>query len=148
MPAVVLDPFAGSGTTLAVARATGRRGIGIEFQAEYLPLIQARAAEAAGSLLEMHDAEPVDVQVESLSLFEGCRDELGSRLPEGSRSSVSTVAGGRAPSSTSTSCAAASMRWGVGVTLQDGAWAPATIGSVGVGYTWPKLPVHLGMARL
>src|SRR6266700_2170394 len=42
VPAVVLDPFAGSGTTLAVARAKGRRAVGIELQDEYLPLIKRR----------------------------------------------------------------------------------------------------------
>ena len=48
----VLDPFAGSGTTLAVARRLGRRAIGIELQADYLPLIQTRVGEAALPLLE------------------------------------------------------------------------------------------------
>jgi len=45
---VVLDPFAGSGTTLAVAVATGRSAIGIEIGAEYLPMIQKRVEEVAG----------------------------------------------------------------------------------------------------
>src|SRR5262249_35798887 len=49
----VLDPFAGSGTTLAVARRMGRRAIGIELQADYLPLIQKRVSEAALPLIEM-----------------------------------------------------------------------------------------------
>lgn len=49
---VVLDPFAGSGTTLAVARRLGRRAIGIELQPNYLPLIQRRVMEAAMPLTE------------------------------------------------------------------------------------------------
>ncbi len=39
---VVLDPFAGSGTTLAVAKRMNRDSIGIELQADYLPLIVRR----------------------------------------------------------------------------------------------------------
>lgn len=39
---VVLDPFAGTGTTLAVALAHGRQAIGIEINAEYCDLIRER----------------------------------------------------------------------------------------------------------
>jgi DNA modification methylase len=39
---IVLDPFAGSGTTLAVAVKHYRKAIGIELNAEYLPLIVKR----------------------------------------------------------------------------------------------------------
>ncbi len=35
-PAVVLDPFAGSGTTLLVARQLGRIGIGFDLSEQYL----------------------------------------------------------------------------------------------------------------
>ena len=41
VPAVVLDPFAGSGTTLMVARRLGRAGIGLDLSLPYL-LEQAR----------------------------------------------------------------------------------------------------------
>lgn len=43
----VLDPFAGSGTTLAVARDLGRKSIGIELKAEYVRLIERRCAQQA-----------------------------------------------------------------------------------------------------
>lgn len=53
---LVLDPFAGSGTTLAVARRLGRRAVGIELQPDYLPLIQRRVREAALPLVEVMTA--------------------------------------------------------------------------------------------
>lgn len=42
VPCVVLDPFLGSGTTLAVAAHLGRSGIGIELNPEYAKLAQDR----------------------------------------------------------------------------------------------------------
>jgi len=53
-PAVVLDPFAGTGTTVMVARALGRHAIGIDLSAAYCRLARWRvfasghAARAAG----------------------------------------------------------------------------------------------------
>lgn len=52
VPAVVLDPFAGSGTTLAVARRLGRAGVGLDLQPEYLELIRRRVLAAALPLLD------------------------------------------------------------------------------------------------
>lgn len=45
VPCVVLDPFAGSGTTLKVARDHGRHGIGIELNEEYLRIAAVRLAQ-------------------------------------------------------------------------------------------------------
>ncbi len=42
IPATVFDPFAGSGTTLQVARALGRHGVGLDLSAEYLQLARKR----------------------------------------------------------------------------------------------------------
>lgn len=41
----VLDPFAGSGTTLGVALRLGRRAIGIELNPDYRPMIERRTAQ-------------------------------------------------------------------------------------------------------
>jgi DNA modification methylase len=46
IPATVLDPFVGSGTTLVVARALGRRGIGIDASDVYLRTIAIPRIEA------------------------------------------------------------------------------------------------------
>jgi DNA modification methylase len=42
---VVLDPFAGSGTTLKMAKETGRRGIGIEINQDYCDIAVKRLAQ-------------------------------------------------------------------------------------------------------
>ena len=41
---MVLDPFCGSGTTLLVAKEHRREGIGLELNAEYISLAEARLA--------------------------------------------------------------------------------------------------------
>lgn len=46
----VLDPFAGSGTTIEAAIIEGFTPVGIEMEADYLPLIQHRIDRQAGTL--------------------------------------------------------------------------------------------------
>jgi len=46
IPGTVLDPFAGSGTTLAVAAELGRSGIGCELNPEYIELANQRIAKS------------------------------------------------------------------------------------------------------
>ena len=46
IPCTVLDPFLGSGTTIAVARQLGRHGIGCELNPEYVKLARDRIGRA------------------------------------------------------------------------------------------------------
>jgi hypothetical protein len=54
IPALVLDPFAGSGTTVMVARALGRRGVGCDLSFDYLSQ-QARARLEMDALDDWHE---------------------------------------------------------------------------------------------
>ena len=47
IPATVLDPFVGSGTSLLVARKLGRDSIGIELSPEYARMAEKRVADYA-----------------------------------------------------------------------------------------------------
>ena len=46
VPCLVLDPFLGSGTTVATARELGRHGVGIELNPTYAELARVRIAKA------------------------------------------------------------------------------------------------------
>ena len=56
VPAVVLDPFCGSGTTGVVALRHGRSFIGIELNPEYIELARKRIIDDAPLLNSMADA--------------------------------------------------------------------------------------------
>lgn len=43
---VVLDPYAGSGTTLLVANDLGRKWVGIELKSKYVDLIEHRIIQS------------------------------------------------------------------------------------------------------
>ena len=50
VPSLVLDPFAGSGTTLWVAKKLGRRAVGYELSEEYCKLTLERNRQSAMGL--------------------------------------------------------------------------------------------------
>jgi len=55
---IVLDPFAGAGSTLAAAEALGYQSIGIEHDPRYVTLAQSAIRELAA--LDVRSAEPID----------------------------------------------------------------------------------------
>jgi len=55
---LVLDPFAGSGTTLGVAIRNGRNAIGIELNPDYAAIIPARVSKIVGHQIESGDDVP------------------------------------------------------------------------------------------
>jgi len=57
VPATVLDPFAGAGTTLLVAERLGRDSIGIEISPEYAAMAQARIRADLGTVSGGGEAE-------------------------------------------------------------------------------------------
>jgi DNA modification methylase len=62
IPATVLDPFTGSGTTALVAAKLGRDAIGVELNPEYVEMSRKRIADALGFLAEItvHDLVSAD----------------------------------------------------------------------------------------
>jgi hypothetical protein len=57
---VVLDPFAGSGTTIAAALLEGRDAIGIELDAEYFEIMRRRV-EAVQAQIEAEQGKPLQL---------------------------------------------------------------------------------------
>jgi len=60
VPAIVLDPFAGSGTTLMAARQLGRDFIGIEASSEYMKLILDRVTSVQKASLPIDPTPPAN----------------------------------------------------------------------------------------
>ena len=52
---VVLDPFAGSGTTMKVARKLGRNSIGIEIKKSLIPIIKEKTGFNGQKTLDKND---------------------------------------------------------------------------------------------
>jgi hypothetical protein len=70
-PAVVLDPFVGTGTTVAVAHMLGRHGIGVDLSADYLRLAHWRCTDDINLRRKITGSEPVKVHPDQLDLFGG-----------------------------------------------------------------------------
>lgn len=66
---LVLDPFAGSGTTLMVAERLQRDSIGIELNPEYVALARERILGDAPLLNAMQEVEPTAVREPDPALF-------------------------------------------------------------------------------
>ncbi len=59
---LVLDPFAGSGSTLVGAARTGASAVGLELSPEFLKLAQQRLSDlTAGAAVELHQASAFDL---------------------------------------------------------------------------------------
>jgi len=72
VPAIVLDPFAGSGTTLETARRLGRRGVGVDLSFGYLANeARQRLKLDALDAWETGAGEAETAGLEGLPLFEG-----------------------------------------------------------------------------
>ena len=56
VPCLVLDPFMGSGTVLAVARRLGRRSVGIDLNPEYASLARQRSSVEAVAIADVAEA--------------------------------------------------------------------------------------------
>ena len=74
VPCIVLDPFAGSGTTGVVARRLGRHFVGLDLSFDYL-VNQARTRLELDRLEAWRDgqAEPVHDDMSDLPLFGGVK---------------------------------------------------------------------------
>ena len=70
-PAVILDPFSGTGTTAAVAHALGRHGIGIDLSADYLRLAEWRCNDPALRAKVLRVDKPKAVPDGQLDIFGG-----------------------------------------------------------------------------
>jgi DNA modification methylase len=70
-PAVILDPFSGTGTTAAVAHILGRHGVGIDLSADYLRLAEWRCNDPALRAKVLRVDKPKAVPDGQMGLFGG-----------------------------------------------------------------------------
>jgi hypothetical protein len=70
-PAVILDPFGGTGTTALAAKAAGRTGITIDMSADYCRLATWRTNDPGQLASAMQVDKPAPVAPDQLDLLEG-----------------------------------------------------------------------------
>ena len=68
-PAVVLDPFGGTGTTALVAKALGRTGITVDMSADYCRLASWRTNDPGQRAAARQVEKPDPVPADQLDLF-------------------------------------------------------------------------------
>jgi DNA modification methylase len=70
-PAVILDPFGGTGTTALAAKAAGRTGITIDMSADYCRLARWRTTDPGQLASALQVDKPAPVAPDQLDLLEG-----------------------------------------------------------------------------
>jgi DNA modification methylase len=70
---LVLDPFLGSGSTLAAARDLARRGVGLEINAEFVKLARSRLSQE--KLIKLDVPEPETFCDDAINLSKYVKDE-------------------------------------------------------------------------
>lgn len=73
-PAVVLDPFGGTGTTALVAKALGRHGISVDMSADYCRLAEWRTTDPGELAKAMRVEKPAKELDGQVDLFEALRE--------------------------------------------------------------------------
>ena len=79
---IVLDPFAGSGTTLVAAEKTDRRGHGIELDPRYCDVIVRRIARAFKVEAIHTESSETFSEIERQRTVECSPPESGNTIPE------------------------------------------------------------------
>ncbi len=70
IPAVVLDPFGGTGTTALVARALGRRAVHVDLSRDYCRLAQWRLTDPGETARALGVDKPEPVSEDQLSMLD------------------------------------------------------------------------------
>jgi hypothetical protein len=58
-PCIVFDPFIGSGTTIVVANALNRHGIGVDLSSDYPAMAARRINRPHAPIVRIRDEEPL-----------------------------------------------------------------------------------------